>query len=182
MLRVSAGYFKGRGLKGVSHPDVRPTMARVKLSFFDILQTRIKDTIFLDGFAGTGNIGIEALSRGAEYVVFVDSLPQCEKVIQHNLQKIGVQPDHFRIICKEFNRAVIDLAKLELKFDLIFLDPPYKLLEFADPLKVIFKRGVLKDEGLIVLERPTEFYFKTKFFKLNRSQQVGRKTLDFFGY
>ncbi len=122
----------------MKHPDVRPTTAKVKLSFFDTVQNDIRETIFLDGFGGTGNIGIEALSRGADYVVFIEQLNETVKVLRHNLDKIGIPSDHYRIIKGDYNRSVIQLAKDGFKFDMIFLDPPYQLLEYANPLKVIF--------------------------------------------
>ena len=79
MIRINSGLYKGRVLRGGKSPLIRPTMSKVKLTFFDILQHDIKEKIFLDGFAGTGNIGIEALSRGAEYVVFIDDLPEAAR-------------------------------------------------------------------------------------------------------
>ena len=180
MLKIFSGFYKGRKLKSVTHPDVRPTTAKVKLSFFDILQEDIRETIFLDGFGGTGNIGIEALSRGAEYVVFIEQLAEVVKVLRHNLDKIGIPADHYRIINGEYNRSVIKLGKEGFKFDIIFLDPPYELLEYANPLKVIYKRNILNDNGIIVLERPSALKFNGKYFDCYKTQQLGRKCLDFF--
>ena len=182
MIRIYSGLYKGRRLKSINHPDVRPTTAKVKLSFFDILQNNIREQIFLDGFAGNGNIGIEALSRGAEYVVFIDELPEAVKTLRHNLEKIAIPSDYFRIIHGDFNRTVIHLGKDGFKFDTIFLDPPYKLLEYANPLKVIYKRNILKEDGIIVLERPSTLSFETKFFHNFRTQKIGRRNLDFFRY
>lgn len=180
MLKIFSGLYKGRKLKSVSHPDVRPTTAKVKLSFFDILQENIRETIFLDGFGGTGNIGIEALSRGAEYVVFIEQLSEVAKVLKHNLDKIGIPPDHYRIIKGEYNRSVIQLGKEGFKFDIIFLDPPYELLDYANPLKVIYKRNILKDDGIIILERPSNLNFDGKYFDCYKTQRLGKKSLDFF--
>ena len=180
MLRIYSGLYKGRKLKSVKNPDVRPTTAKVKLSFFDIVQDEIREKIFLDGFAGSGNIGIEALSRGAEYVVFIDELAESIKALRHNLDKIGIIPDSYRIIKGDFNRSVIHLGKDGFKFDMIFLDPPYKLLEYANPLKVIFKREILKDDGIVILERPSLLNFESKYFECYRTQKIGTKNLDFF--
>jgi 16S rRNA (guanine966-N2)-methyltransferase len=180
MLRIYAGLYKGRKLKSAPHPEVRPTTAKTKLSFFDTLQSDIRETIFLDGFGGVGNIGIEALSRGAEYVVFIEELGEVVKILQHNLDKIGIPADHYRIIKGDYNRSVIQLAKEGFKFDIIFLDPPYQLLEFANPLKVIYKRDILKDNGIIVLERPTRIRFNAKYFECYKRQRLGTKVLDFF--
>jgi 16S rRNA (guanine966-N2)-methyltransferase len=180
MIRISSGLYKGRVLRGGKSPLIRPTMSKVKLTFFDILQNEVKEKIFLDGFAGSGNIGIEALSRGAEYVVFIDDLPEAAGVIRHNAEKIGIAHDYYRVICGDFNRSIIALAKDGFQFDLVYLDPPYAMLEYANPLKVIHKRGVLKRDGLIVLERPGQLRFATPYFRLRRSVRIGRERLDFF--
>jgi 16S rRNA (guanine966-N2)-methyltransferase len=182
MLRIHSGIYKGRRLKSASDPGVRPTTAKVKLSFFDILQDRVRETIFLDGFAGSGNIGIEALSRGAEYVVFIDILRESIKLLKHNIEKIGIPSDFYRIIKGDYNRSVIHLSKEQFLFDIIFLDPPYQLLEYANPLKVIFKRGILKPDGIIVLERPGHLSFDARYFDCYRTQKIGTKCLDFFRY
>jgi 16S rRNA (guanine966-N2)-methyltransferase len=182
MIRISSGLYKGRVLRGGKSPLIRPTMSRVKLTFFDILQNDIKEKIFLDGFAGSGHIGIEALSRGAEYVVFIDDLPEAARSIRHNLEKIGIASDFYRVICGDFNRTIISLAKDGFQFDLIYLDPPYAMLAYANPLKVIHKRNVLKPEGRIILERPTQTHFETPYFVRRRSQHIGRESLDFFAY
>lgn len=182
MIRINSGLFKGRVLRGGKSPLIRPTMSKVKLTFFDILQTDVKEKIFLDGFAGSGNIGIEALSRGAEYVVFIDDLPAAAHAIRHNAEKIGIAGDFFRVICGDFNRSIIALAKDGFQFDLVYLDPPYAMLEYANPLKVIHKRGALKPDGLIVLERPSRIRFTTPYFTLQRTVRIGRECLDFYAY
>ena len=82
--------YKGRNLKSINDPGVRPTAAKVKLSFFDIFQEEIRECIFLDGFAGTGNIGIEALSRGADYVVFIEELAEDMKDEAVKIGKMNV--------------------------------------------------------------------------------------------
>ncbi len=180
MLRIFSGIYKGRKLKSANTPDVRPTTAKVKLSFFDIIQDRLREKIFLDGFGGSGNIGIEALSRGAEYVVFIDSLPESIKLLKHNIERIGIPSDHYRIIKGDYNRSIIQLSKEDFKFDIIFLDPPYKLLEYANPVKVIYKREILADNGIVVLERPTHLKFDAKYFELYREHRIGQKTLNFY--
>mgnify|MGYP001603060185 CR=1 FL=1 len=180
MLRIFSGIYKGRKILSANSESVRPTTAKVKLSFFDTIQKEIRESIFLDGFGGSGNIGIEALSRGAEYVVFIDILPESIKYLKKNIEKIGIPSDHYRIISGDYNRSVIALAKDGFKFDIIFLDPPYKLLEYANPLKVIYKREVLADNGMIVLERPTRLNFEGKFFEHYKTNRLGQKCLDYY--
>lgn len=167
-------------MKTVGGSVVRPTTAKLKLSFFDILQDQIRDTIFLDGFGGSGNVGIEALSRGASYVVFIDELADSIRLLKENLERIGVPRDHYRIIQGDFNRSVISLSKENYRFDIIFLDPPYDLLNYANPLKVVYKRKILAPEGMVVLERPTHIKFDGRYFDRFRVQVQGRKCLDFY--
>jgi len=180
MLRIFAGIYKGRKLKSAETPDVRPTTAKVKLSFFDIVQEKVRESIFLDGFGGSGNIGIEALSRGAEYVVFIDILPDSIKLLRENIERIGIPSDHYRIIKGDYNRSVIQLANEGFKFDIVFLDPPYKLLEVANPVKIIYKRNVLAEDGIVVLERPSALKFNAKYFDLYREHKIGQRILNFY--
>ncbi len=180
MLRIFSGIYKGRRLLTANSVNVRPTTAKIKLSFFDTIQKEIREAIFLDGFGGSGNIGIEALSRGAEYVVFIDVFPESIKYLKKNIEKIGIPSDHYRIITGDYNRSVIALGKDGFKFDIIFLDPPYKMLGYANPLKVIYKRDILAEDGLIVLERPSRQDFDGKFFENYKTNRLGQKSLDFF--
>jgi 16S rRNA (guanine966-N2)-methyltransferase len=179
MIRVIGGAFKGRRLKIVPSPRVRPMPAKLKEALFNMIQNNVKGAFVLDGFAGTGSIGIEALSRGAERAVFIDEYYPAVKTIKRNLAECDAE-DKARVIHKEFNRAVIQLGKEKAGFDLIFLDPPYKLLDERNPLKVIKKRNVLKAGGLVILRH----FFKTvpdqKFFSLIRSVTLGDDTLSFF--
>jgi 16S rRNA (guanine(966)-N(2))-methyltransferase RsmD len=179
MIRVIGGAFKGRRLKMVPGPLVRPMPAKLKEALFNIIKDKVKGASVLDGFAGTGSIGIEALSRGAEKAVFIDEYYPAIKIIKVNLTKCEAE-NRARVIHKEFNRAIIQLAKEKVGFDLIFLDPPYKLLEERNPLKVIKKRNILKKGGLVILRH----FFKTipdqKYFELKRTVTIGDDTLSFF--
>ena len=112
--------------------------------------------------------------------MFVDQLTETVKVLKQNLQKIGVPSDHYRIMKGDYNRSVIQLSQDGFKFDMIFLDPPYQLLEYANPLKVVYKRNILREDGKIILERPSHLKFETKYFECFRTQKIGNKCLDFF--
>ena len=179
MIRVIAGIYKGKRLKRVPSSATRPIPHKLKESLFSIIQDRIPDTLFLDGFAGTGSVGIEALSRGARVSVFVDELLSSIKAIRANVEKCGAQ-DQARIIHKEFNRAVIQLAEEGAQFDLIFLDPPYRLLEERNPLKVVWKREILKEGGLIVLRHFYKTRFDAKYYELKRQVFLGDDCLSFY--
>lgn len=179
MIRVIGGTYKGKQLKMVRSPLVRPMPAKLKEILFNIIREEVRGASFLDGFAGTGSVGIEALSRGANRAVFIDEYLPAVRVLKLNLAKCGAE-ERARMMRREFNRAVIQLAGEGENFDIIFLDPPYKLLEERNPLKVIRKRGILKPGGKVILRH----YFKTepdlKFFERFRVVNSGDDTLSFF--
>lgn len=179
MIRIIGGIYKGKRLKKVPSSRVRPMPHKLRETMFNIIQDDVKSSLFLDGFAGTGSVGIEALSRGAEKVVFVDEFFPAVKVIKSNLAKIEVD-EKARVMHKEFNRAVIQLAKEGMQFDVIFLDPPYRLLDERNPLKVIKKREILKPGGRIILRRHYKTQFDAKYFKLRRQTKIGDDTLAFY--
>lgn len=179
MIRIIGGRFKGRKLRMVPSPAVRPLPAKLRGSLFNILQARVVDAFFLDGFAGTGSVGIEALSRGASRAVFIEELPQAARIIEANLAKCQAE-DLGLVLNQEFNRAIIELGKKGVKFDLIFLDPPYKLLEERNPLKVIRKRGVLKPAGLLIIRHHRHYQPSLQDFKLLRQVDFGDDIFSFY--
>jgi 16S rRNA (guanine966-N2)-methyltransferase len=179
MIRVISGKYKGKRLKRVPSARVRPMPDKLKEALYNILQDDVKEALCLDGFAGTGSIGIEALSRRAKLVVFVDEFYPAVKVIRDNIAKCEAE-EQSRVIHREFNRAVIQLSKEGAKFDLIFLDPPYKMLEERNPLKVVRKREILAEGGRIILRHFFKTKFDGKYFDLERSVTLGDDTLQFY--
>ena len=178
MIRVISGIYKGKRLRKVQNPQVRPYPDKLKTALFNILREELPGLKVLDGFAGTGSVGIEALSNGASFAVFVEILPAAVGTLRHNLAKLQAE-DRSRIIAMEFNRAVIQLAREGARFDLIFLDPPYRLLDERNPLKVIKKRDILKPGGRIVLRRHRKTKFEPRFFTVQRDLTLGDDTLLF---
>ncbi|MCI4444751.1 MAG: 16S rRNA (guanine(966)-N(2))-methyltransferase RsmD [Candidatus Aminicenantes bacterium] len=179
MIRIIGGKFKNRRLRMVKSPEVRPLPAKLRGSLFNILQNRVLDAFFLDGFAGTGSVGLEALSRGASKVVFIEELPLAVRVIRANISKCGAE-EQALVINQEFNRAVIELGKKGVKFDIIFLDPPYKLLAERNPLKVIRKRKILKPEGLLIIRHHRHFPPSKEDFKLIRQVDFRDDVFSFY--
>jgi 16S rRNA (guanine966-N2)-methyltransferase len=179
MIRIISGIYKGRRLKLVPSPAVRPMQDKVKGALFSMIRDRLPGSVCLDGFSGTGSVGLEALSRGAESVVFVDEFYPAVKVIRANVDKCGAG-DKAVVLHREFNRAVIDLAKKKVRFDLIFLDPPYKLLDERNPLKVLRKRTMLKTGGLIVMRHHVKTRPAEGDFKLRRRVVLGDDVLSFY--
>lgn len=121
-MRIVSGTYKGQKLNTLQGQDVRPTTDRVKESLFNILQFRVEGRMFLDLFAGSGQVGIEALSRGAKGAVFVDASRKATDVVKENLAKLGAQ-DKATVYTGGYDSF---LKGNSLFFDAAFLDPPYK--------------------------------------------------------
>jgi 16S rRNA (guanine966-N2)-methyltransferase len=171
-VRVIAGTLKGRRLKAPTWDGLRPTSDKLRETLFNILAPRIAGARFLDGYAGTGAVGIEALSRGASAVTFVDSDRRAETLIAENLAHCGVE-EGYAIIRATVARAIdqLDAAAFgpyEL-FDIVWLDPPYDeapgaVLTAADVL--------LAPDGLLVLEHARRRAAPDSAGRLVRVRQV----------
>jgi 16S rRNA (guanine966-N2)-methyltransferase len=150
-MRVIAGAFKGRRLKTPTWEGLRPTSDKLRETLFNILAPRIEGARMLDGFAGTGAVGIEALSRGAAHVTFIDSDRRATALIERNLALCGIERD-YSVENGPLERTLRRLPDGE-RFDLIVLDPPYDAPALEDTLAAAAKR--LAPDGLLVLERAT---------------------------
>jgi len=151
-MRVITGTARGRRLKELQGMDTRPTTDKVKESIFSIIQFDIEGRRILDLFAGTGQLGIEALSRGAESATFVDCRRDAVKLIGENL-KLCEMTEDARVVCGD---SLSFLSSTREKFDIVFLDPPYGkgLLEKA--LEQLAQFDILRQHGIIVCESSVE--------------------------
>ena len=154
-MRVISGSARGCNLQAPEGLDTRPTTDRIKETLFNIIAFDLPGCRFLDLFAGSGAIGIEALSRGAEKAVFVDASDKCKKVIEANLKHTRLA-ERATLITKDILSA-IDLLKIKgEKFDMVFMDPPY-MEGFTEPvLKALAVSGILADECKIIVERSSK--------------------------
>jgi len=160
---------------------VRPTSDRVKEALFNITGSRIPGCFFLDLFAGTGNIGIEALSRGASSVVFIENNHKNIQLIKDNLRITGLA-EKARIICQDVPLALNLLGREGLKFDLIFLDPPY-LKDFeAGALAGIAGNSLLKPDGKVIIESSKKCGLPGRIAELEmvRQEKYGDTLLSFY--
>ena len=149
-MKVISGKYKGRVLDGFDISGTRPTMDRVKESLFAMIQNYLDDAVVLDLFAGSGNLGIEALSEGAADVYFVDKNKKACKVIQGNLEKLGIV--YAKTFCGDFQKVLKELALLGVKFDIIFLDPPYQTDFIEKSILSIVSLDILAEDGILVAE------------------------------
>ena len=148
-MKLTGGRARGRRLRKPRIDGLRPTSARLREALFDVLGSRIHGASFLDVFAGTGAIGLEALSRGASRAVFIESDRRAARVIAANLALAGVA-DSARIVEGDAVGALRDLRRSGERFDIVFLDPPYAadLLERATPAAA----GLVRSRGVLVVE------------------------------
>ncbi|MFQ5353952.1 MAG: 16S rRNA (guanine(966)-N(2))-methyltransferase RsmD [Thermodesulfobacteriota bacterium] len=152
-MRVVAGALRGRPLRGFKGRRIRPTSDRVKEAIFNVLASRgffTSEPLVLDLFAGSGGLGIEALSRGAVEAVFVDVNPQATGLIKKNIESLGLA-DKALILCKEAGRAVKGMQRNGALFDIIFMDPPYEsaLIEatLEGSVSILAPGGIIAAEG-----------------------------------
>ncbi len=150
-MRVISGLARGHRLRAPKGTDTRPTADRVKESLFNVLGSRVPGARVLDLFAGTGSLGIEALSRGAESAIFVDSGAESNHCINKNLEATGLK--HLgRLFKNQVHSALGHFSAEGLRFDLIFVDPPYGKGLAGKTLGDLVRWGLLEVDGLIAVE------------------------------
>ena len=150
-MRVISGKARGTKLNSVDSLDTRPTLDRVKESLFNIIQNKIADTIILDLFAGSGAIGIEFISRGAKKAYFCEKTHNATKMIYQNLTKTKFE-NQSEVFEMDYKKCLLELAKRNEKFDIIYIDPPYKANIAADAINQIISLDLLKKDGVMIIE------------------------------
>ena len=149
-MKVISGIYKGRNIEGFYVDGTRPTMDRVKESLFSTIQNYIKDSIVLDLFAGSGNLGIEALSEGAKEAYLVDYNKKAINVIKKNIDNIKIS--NCTVLNMDYKKSLEHFKQNNIKFNLIFLDPPYKTDYIEKALSLINENDLLDSSGIIVCE------------------------------
>lgn len=181
ILRVIAGTAKGHKLKTVEGMSTRPTTDRVKESLFNILAPYLERTSVLDLFAGTGSLGIEALSRGAASAVFADKSRDSISVIRANLEHTKLL-EKSKILQEDFLTALDSLFAGNAKFDIIMLDPPYNKNFIQDTLKNLTKNDIIKDGSIIAAEHDAREELPERVGRLFRkmTRRYGDTALTFY--
>ena len=180
-MRIIAGTAKGMRLKAPKGMNTRPTTDRVKESVFGILANDLIDAEVLDLFAGTGNLGLEALSRGAATAVFIDKQAQSIKVMMENAILTNLAGN--AVICREdVMQALRRFQNNGKSFDLIFCDPPYNLGLMPKVLQFLDESRILRDGGILVMEhsRHEKLPAELKRIVAYRSESYGETVVSFF--
>jgi 16S rRNA (guanine(966)-N(2))-methyltransferase RsmD len=182
MTRIIAGRGKGRRLKAPKGLETRPTGARLRQTLFDILTPELPGCRFLDAFAGSGAIGLEALSRGASRVVFVDASAPAIAVIKENVAALAAAGGEVQVLRQDTRVAMAALADTGVRFDVVYLDPPYDSRLYEEVLEVVSTMGLLQEGGVVVAEHFHKRVLPETIGRLHqrRSVRVGDHRLTFY--
>ena len=174
-MRIISGKYRGLKLAEFAGQDIRPTADRVKESLFNILAQNVSGASVLDLFCGSGNLGIECLSRGAERVVFNDISANSIAVLKTNLNKLKGE-NNFAVLNLDYSACLARAGK----FDLIFIDPPYRLEAGVDALNIIGERGLLNEDGVAVFERDRSFFGEISGLQMYNERKYGKTYISLF--
>ena len=177
---VTRGKYRGLKLSSLENYDTRPTAAKVKEAIFSMLDNQTIDAKVLDLFAGSGALGIEALSNGAAWIDFVDNNKQAIKVINKNCSKLKV--DNYTIIFGDYQKVLTDLKRQGKQYNLIFLDPPYRLMIINELLKTIITNNIIEKNGIIICECSNEEQVLLEYlnFEQEKNKKYGKTKITIF--
>ena len=179
-MKVISGTLKGRTIEGYDIEGTRPTMDRVKESLFATIQEHIKGSIVLDLFAGSGSLGIEAISNGAKLCYFIDNNNEVIKILNKTITNFNIK-DKSRIILSDWKKFLNESSKNNTKFDLIFIDPPYNYDVYEKILTKVSELNLLTENGLIILEHQN-LKLKDEYnsLKLYKQKKYGNKSVNIY--
>jgi 16S rRNA (guanine(966)-N(2))-methyltransferase RsmD len=181
-MRVIAGLHKGRRLKTLEGMSVRPTSDRMRETLFNILAPRIEGARFVDVCAGSGAIGIEALSRGAAHATFIEASRKAAGVIRENLRHCGIT-ENFKLIPRDAVQAMKYFAAEQMQFDIFYFDPPYDSDLYSPVLWQIAKGDLLAEDGLVIIEHRRQLPLAPNYDRLRPFRELaqGESCLTFYG-
>jgi 16S rRNA (guanine966-N2)-methyltransferase len=185
-MRVIAGKYRSRPLQSLRGLDIRPTSDRLRETLFNVLTagnpSALEGSVWLDLFAGTGAVGIEALSRGAQQVYFVESSAAAADVIQKNLHSLEVTAG-FKIVRDDLSHAMWRLQREHVAADVVFLDPPYRMKEaYGETLRALADSSLVWAMSVVIAEHEKKFDPGERFAVLQRFRKLiqGDAALSFF--
>ena len=177
-MRIIGGKYRSRVLAAFEGEAVRPTADRVKESLFNILALRFQGARVLDLFSGSGALGIESLSRGAAQIVFNDCAKDSVALLRKNLKSLKIaEGEDVRVFTLD---SQLCLAAQKQPFDIIFIDPPYRLECGVEAIKTIAQKGLLKEGGVLVFERDRVFEGEIEGLEVYDERKYGKTYLTFF--
>src|SRR5277367_1666857 len=185
-MRVIAGKYRSRPLRSLRGMDIRPTSDRLRETLFNVLTAgnpaALEGSVWLDLFAGTGAVGIEALSRGAKEVYFVECSVAAAAAIQKNLESLGIV-DGYKLLLDELPRAFWKMERQHVAADVVFVDPPYRLRDaYTDTLRALADSSVIWAMSVVIAEHEKKFDPGVEFGPLRRFRHLvqGSAALSFY--
>lgn len=175
-MRIISGKYKGKKVDGYTIDGTRPTMDRVKESMIAMIQNELYDSNCLDLFTGSGSVGLEFLSNGAKSCYFVDNNQNVIDVLNKNVKLINIK-EEYKLIKGDFQEVLRRFKENKIKFDIIFLDPPYKFNYITPSLKLINDYDLLKDNGLIICEYEDELINYVNY-EIIKEKKYGSKSIS----
>lgn len=181
-MRIISGEARGRTLVAPAGQKTRPTQDYVRESLFNILSRQVEDASVLDLFAGTGALALECISRGAKFAVLVDSDRAACEAVRKNIQAVRCE-DRCRLIQRDYHQAAEELARSGKSFDLVFLDPPYRMTETGEICQMLAELGLLSPGCLLIVEhRKGLFPVLTEDFRMEQTRKYGDTEISFVRY
>jgi len=187
-MRVIAGKYRSRPLQSLRGLDLRPTADRLRETLFNVLTAgnpgALAGTVWVDLYAGTGAVGIEAISRGASTVYFVESSVHAAELVRKNLHSLGIESG-FQVLKRAAVHALRGLDSGAVRADFVFLDPPYRMEKaYSETLEALSKSSLLKPESIVIAEHQKKFDPGEVFGSLRRYRKLeqGDAALSFYRF
>ncbi|MGE4282630.1 MAG: 16S rRNA (guanine(966)-N(2))-methyltransferase RsmD [Clostridia bacterium] len=182
-MRVISGSARGHKLKSLKGMNTRPTADRIKESLFNMIADFLNNAHILDLFAGTGNLGIESLSRGGQFAVFIDKSSEAVEIIKQNLIHTKLT-EKAKVYHCDYSEYIHRFEKTQRKFDIIFMDPPYSKGFIMSALEKIRKKELLSAKGIIVVERESHDKLPEPLegFEIIKERSYGRTVITIINF
>lgn len=177
MIKITGGDFKGRYITSIEGDTTRPTSSKVREAIFNILSYKIEDSLFLDLFAGTGLVGIEAISRGAKKVTFIERDFNAFKIMKKNLVTLNVEKlsETFKTDAEAY------LKKCDQTFDILYIDPPYKSDSYQKIFQVISNKiNLVNENGKVIVEHSSKIPLPNLSLNIFKSYKYGDTSVTIY--
>lgn len=172
-MKIISGIYKGRNLSGFNIEGTRPTQDRVKESIFSMIQGYLQDATVLDLFAGSGNLGLEALSNGSKFAYFNDINKKAVDVIKKNMNLLEVE--NAKVLGLDYKKALNYFKENNITFDIVFLDPPYKEKIIEETINYLLDNNLLNGDAIIICEYEHDFNDDFNGLELIKQKKYGYK-------
>lgn len=178
-MRVISGTLKGKNIEGYNISGTRPTMDRVKESVFSTIQDSIKNSVVLDLFAGSGQLGIEAISNGSKLCYFIDNNKEATNTIKKNIELLNIK-DKSIVLNYDYKKSLNYFKDNNIKFNIIFVDPPYDYDVLDKVISKILEYNLLEKKGILVIEHTKEIKGDYKDLYLYKAKKYGYKYINIY--